>query len=178
MNWKLAGMASTALVTVALTGVSLAAAPNRFTGNVSLAVGQSFEDDDTGLPLFDDSFTSLTGTGAVNIAFSNNLNLEFEFLGVGSFVDAPFAASLDRDAGFQGAAHLYWRSERHAIGLFAGAGSSSTEFLPSAEYWFAGAEAQYYWDQATLGVRGGFLDSNTRNVKIPPLSSGVFPSSP
>ena len=49
MNWKLAGMASTALVTVALTGVSAVAGANKFTGNVSLAVGQSFEDDDLGI---------------------------------------------------------------------------------------------------------------------------------
>ena len=46
MNWKMAGMASTAIVAVALTGVSATAGANKFTGNVSLAVGQTFEDDD------------------------------------------------------------------------------------------------------------------------------------
>ena len=125
MNWKLAGMASTALVTVALTGVSAVAGANKFTGNISLAVGQSFEDDDLGFgpfSIFDDSFTSITGNGQVNIAFSSNINLQLGFTGVGSFTDDgnPFGVSFDRDASFQGDAHLYYRRSRQ-LSLVAGA---------------------------------------------------------
>jgi len=170
MNWKVAGMAGTAIVAVALTGVSATAGANKFTGNVSLAVGQSFEDDDFPLgpiEIFDDSFTSISGEAKLNIAFTNNLNLQLDFAGIGSFVDTNIGFSLDRDAGFQGAAHLYWRdSDRYAIGVFAGAGVASTEFLPTGEYYFAGAEGQYYWNNFTFGLKGGYLDSSS---DLPPF---------
>ncbi|MEQ1864806.1 MAG: hypothetical protein ABL996_09145 [Micropepsaceae bacterium] len=167
MNWKMAGMASTALVAVALSGVTAVAGANKFTGNVSLAVGQSFEDDDLGGSVFDDSFTSITGDANVNVAFSNNINLQLNFIGVGSFADdGGEAFSLDRQAGFQGAAHLYWRdSDRGAIGIFGGAGiSSGPEIIfeeVSAEYYFAGVEGQYYWKNFTFGLAGGYLDSSS-----------------
>lgn len=169
MNWKLAGMASTALVTVALSGVSAVAGANKFTGNVSLAVGQSFEDDDFGGDaVFDDSFTSITGDANVNVAFSNNINLQLNFIGAGSFVDEGFDGSLDRDAGFQGTAHLYWRdADRGAVGVFAGAGISAGADVffggKSAEYYLAGAEGQYYWKNFTFGLAGGYLDSSADN---------------
>ena len=157
MNWKLAGMASTALVTVALSGVSAVAGANKFTGNISLAVGQSFEDDDFGAPLFDDSLTSITGDAKLNVAFSNNINLQLDFVGAGAFTDG---FSLDRDTGFQGSAHLYWRKDQFALGVFAGAGVASSDIPSSAEYYFAGAEAQYYWNNFTFGLTGGYLDSS------------------
>lgn len=169
MNWKMAGMASTALVAVALSGVTAVAGANKFTGNISLAVGQSFEDDDFdvafGDEVFDDSFTSITGEANVNVAFSNNINLQFNMIGVGSFIDEGGEGSLDRDAGFQGAAHLYWRnSDRGAFGIFAGAGvAAGADFdssEESAEYYFAGAEGQYYWKNFTFGLAGGYLDSS------------------
>ena len=75
MNWKVAGMAGTAIVTLALTGVSVAGA-NKFTGNVSLSVGQTFQDDFGGV--FDDSFASLSGDANLNIAFTSNINLQLK----------------------------------------------------------------------------------------------------
>jgi hypothetical protein len=169
MNWKVAGMAGTAIVAVALTGVSATAGANKFTGNVSLSVGQSFEDDSlpsfAGISVFDDSFTSITGEAKLNVAFTNNINLQLDFTGVGSFVDDSFV-SLDRDSGFQGAAHVYWRTEQYALGIFGGAGvSSGTDLFilgsPNAEYYFAGVEGQYYWKNFTFGLKGGYLDSSS-----------------
>ena len=172
MNWKLAGMAGTAITVIALSGASAVAGANKFSGNVSLAVGQSFEDDSLAFAAFDDSFTSISGDAKLNIAFSSNLNLQLDFLGVGSFADdTGTGISLDRNAGFQGAAHLYWRSNQYAIGLFAGAGmSAGAEFGGNsldAEYYFAGVEGQYYWNNFTFGLAGGYLDSNVDNVGFP-----------
>ena len=166
MNWKLAGMAGTAVAVIALSGASAVAGANKFSGNVSLAVGQSFEDDDFGvISPFDDSFTSITGEAKLNVAFSSNLNLQLDFVGVGSFVDSNSVfGSADRDAGFQGAAHGYWRANNFAAGLFAGAGKASTADNGSAEYYVAGAEAQYYWNNFTFGVNGGYLDSNAQGL--------------
>jgi hypothetical protein len=161
MNWKLAGMASTALVTVALSGVSAVAGANKFTGNISLAVGQSFEDDDFGFSVFDDSLTSITGAAKLNIAFESNINLQLDFIGVGAFSDTSSGFSLDRDGGFQGSAHVYWRNDQYAFGVFGGAGVASTEILPTGEYYFAGAEGQYYWKNFTFGLNGGYLDSSS-----------------
>lgn len=181
MNWKMAGMASTAFVAVALTGVSATAGANKFTGNVSLSVSQTFQDDDLNLgpiEVFDDSFTSITGEAQINIAFTNNLNLQLDFTGTGSFVDNPLI-SLDRDAGFQGGAHLYWRTDRYAAGVFAGAGVSSGPDLlffgsPSAEYYFAGVEGQYYWNNFTFGLKGGYLDSSSDQLNFITTSDELF----
>lgn len=161
MNWKLAGMAGTALCTLALSGVSIAGA-NKFTGNVSLAVGQTFQDDLGGI--FDDSYTSISGDAKLNVAFSNNINLQLNFAGVGSFADESIPGfSLDRDAGFQASANVYYRNDRYAVGLFGGAGiSSGAQFGPvdDAEYYFVGAQGQYYWNNFTFGLEGGYLDSS------------------
>ncbi|MFM9864374.1 MAG: hypothetical protein ACKVRO_12275 [Micropepsaceae bacterium] len=161
MNWKLAGMAGTALSVLALSGVSIAGA-NKFTGNVSLAVGQTFQDDLGGI--FDDSYTSISGDAKLNVAFSNNINLQLNFAGNGSFADESNPGlSLDRDAGFQASANVYYRNDRYAVGLFGGAGiSSGAEFGPvdNAEYYFVGAQGQYYWNNFTFGLEGGYLDSS------------------
>lgn len=173
MNSKLAGMAGTALAVLALTGVSMAAAPSRFTGSISLAAGQTWEDDDTGFsnPIFDDSFTSISGEAKVNIAFSGTLNLQLGFVGNGSFIDSSSNdLRLDRDASFQGDAHLYWRTDRYAIGPFVGGGvASGPNFFDNngarnAEYYFVGLEGQYYWDTVTVGVKGGYLDSSSEDT--------------
>ncbi len=165
MNWKLAGMAGTALCTLALSGVSIAGA-NKFTGNVSLAVGQTFQDDLGGI--FDDSYTSISGDAKLNVAFSNNINLQLNFAGVGSFADQSIPGfSLDRDAGFQASANVYYRNDRYAVGLFGGAGISSGAQLgpvDDAEYYFVGAQGQYYWNNFTFGLEGGYLDSSADAV--------------
>src|SRR6185295_2207883 len=152
MNWKMAGMAGTALTALALTGVSMAAAPSRFSGDISLALGQTFEDDDVSAPiqLWDDSFTSLTGDARVNIAFGGDWNLQLAFKGVGAFTDDNGFLSFDREASFQGQADLYWRTDRWAFGPFVGGGVSSGPDLivasPAAQFVYAGLEAQYYWE--------------------------------
>jgi hypothetical protein len=154
MNWKLAGMAGTALCALALTGVSATAGANKFTGNVSLAVGQTFQDDS----FFDeDSFTSISGGGKVNIAFESNLNLELDVIGIGSFIDT---SGSERNAGFQAAAHGYWRTSNYAFGAFAGAGVAGGPGGDDAEYYFAGVQGQYYWNNFTFGVDAGYLDSS------------------
>ncbi|MBP6014769.1 MAG: hypothetical protein KBA31_21280 [Alphaproteobacteria bacterium] len=163
MNWKLAGMAGTAVAVIALSGASAVAGANKFTGNISLAVGQTFQDDLGGA--FDDSYTSISGGAKLNIAFTNNLNLQLDFAGTAGFVDQSNPGfSLDRDAGFQAAAHGYYRTDRYAVGLFAGAGVASGPTFgvgADAEYYFAGAQGQYYWNNFTFGLEGGFLDSNS-----------------
>jgi len=141
MNWKVAGMAGTALLTIALSGAGAVAGANKFSGNISLAVGQTFQDDDFGT-LFDDSFASISGESKLNVAFSNNINLQLDFGGVASFADSN-GFNLDRDAGVQGAAHVYYRNDKYAVGLVGGVGVSSGVTLgfadSSADYYFVGA---------------------------------------
>jgi len=165
MNWKVAGMAGTALATAALTAVSVTAAPSRFTGDVKLAVSQSWEDDNFGIQIFDDSFTSLEGEARVNTGLGGDLNLQLNFKAVGSFTDDNGFFSFDRDASFQGEADLYWQTDRWAFGPFVGGGVSSGPDLfifgaPSAEYYYVGVQGQYYWETFTLGLAGGWLDSS------------------
>ena len=157
MNWKVAGMAGTALLTIALSGAGAVAGANKFSGNISLAVGQTFQDDDFGA--FDDSFASISGESKLNVAFSNNINLQLDFGGVASFADTN-GFDLDRDAGVQGAAHVYYRNDQYAVGLTGGVGISSGVLGTSADYYFVGVEGQYYWKNFTFGLNGGYLDSS------------------
>ena len=162
MNWKVAGMTGTALLTIALSGVGAVAGANKFSGNISLAVGQTFQDDELGV--FDESFASISGESKLNVAFSNNINLQLDFGGVASFADSN-GFNLDRDAGVQGAAHVYYRNDKYAVGLVGGVGVSSGVTVgfadSSADYYFVGAEGQYYLNNITIGVNAGYLDSST-----------------
>ncbi|MBU6156599.1 MAG: hypothetical protein KJS87_06680 [Alphaproteobacteria bacterium] len=162
MNWKAAGMAGTALLTIALSGAGAVAGANKFSGNISLAVGQTFQDDDYG-PLFDESFASLGGETKLNVAFTNNLSLQVDFLGVASFADTN-GYDLDRDSGVQGTAHLYYRTGEFAAGVVGGVGTASGAALGSADYYFAGVEGQYYLDNITVGLSAGYLDSDSQTV--------------
>jgi hypothetical protein len=157
MNWKAAGMAGTALLTIALSGAGAVAGANKFSGNISLAVGQTFQDDIAGA--FDDSFASLGGEAKLNVAFSSNINLQVDMLGVASFADSN-GLDLDRDTGVQGAAHLYYRTNQFAAGVVGGVGVSSGAALVTADYYFAGVEGQYYLDNITIGLNAGYLDSS------------------
>jgi hypothetical protein len=156
MNWKVAGMAGTALLTVGLSGFGAVAAANKFSGNVSLAVGNTWQDDFGGF--FDESFASLGGEAKLNVAFSNTVNLQIDMQGVASFADD----SADRDAGVQGAAHLYYRTNSYALGLVGGVGVSAGG-IDSADYYFAGVEGQYYLENFTIGLAGGYLDSSAES---------------
>ncbi|MFN8948592.1 MAG: hypothetical protein ACK5YG_12925, partial [Alphaproteobacteria bacterium] len=158
MNWKAAGMAGTALLTIAMSGAGAVAGANKFSGNISLAVGQTFQDDDFG-PIFDESFASLSGETKLNVAFTNNISLQVDFLGVASFADTN-GYDLDRDAGVQGSAHLYYRTGQFAAGVVGGVGVATGALATDADYYFAGVEGQYYLDNITIGLGAGYLDSS------------------
>ena len=158
MNWKAAGMAGTALLTIALTGAGAVAGANKISGNISLAVGQTFQDDEFG-PIFDDSFASLSGETKLNVAFTNNINLQVDLLGVASFADSN-GPDLDRDSSVQGTAHLYYRTNQFAAGVVGGVGVTSGALMTNADYYFVGVEGQYYMDNITIGLGAGYLDSS------------------
>jgi hypothetical protein len=158
MNWKAAGMAGTALLTIALSGAGAVAGANKFSGNISLAVGQTFQDDEFG-PIFDDSFASLSGETKLNVAFTNNINLQVDLLGVASFADSN-GPDLDRDSSVQGTAHLYYRTNQFAAGVVGGVGVTSGALMTNADYYFVGVEGQYYMDNITIGLGAGYLDSS------------------
>jgi hypothetical protein len=162
MNWKAAGMAGTALLTIAMSGAGAVAGANKFSGNISLAVGQTFQDDDFGAT-FDDSFASLGGETKLNVAFTNNISLQIDLLGVASFADSN-GVDLDRDSGVQGTAHLYYRTNQFAAGVVGGVGVASGAALGSADYYYAGVEGQYYLDNITIGLNAGYLDSSSETV--------------
>jgi hypothetical protein len=157
MNWKLAGMAGTAAIAVALSGYSAVAGANKFTGNISLAAGQTWVNTDPTLAI-DDSFASLSGSGNLNIAFSNNINLQLGMKGEAAFIDSN---GIDRKDGFQVDAHVYTRNDTYAVGVFGGVGSDSVDNSDSADHYFVGVEGQYYWNNFTFGLNGGYLDSNS-----------------
>lgn len=160
MNWKVAGMAGTAVMTLALSGYSAVAGANKFTGNVSLAAGQSWVDSDFASPNEDDSFASLSGSAKLNIAFSNNINLQLGTQGEAAFFDD----ASERKSGFQVDAHVYTRNDTYAVGIFGGVGTDSAVDFESADHYFVGVEGQYYLNNVTLGLNVGYLDSSATDT--------------
>ncbi|MFN9545255.1 MAG: hypothetical protein ACK59B_19100 [Alphaproteobacteria bacterium] len=162
MNWKAAGMAGTALLTIAMSGAGAVAGANKFSGYFCLAVCQTFKDDDF-VANFEDSLASLGGETKLNVAFTNNISLQIDLLGVASFADSN-GVDLDRDSGVQGTAHLYSRTNQFAAGVVGGVGVASGAALGSADYYYAGVEGQYYLDNITIGLNAGYLDSSSETV--------------
>ncbi len=163
MNWKVAGMAGTALLTMVLSGAGAVAGANKFTGTISLGAAQTFQDDVWGPGAsFDESFASLSGEGKLNVAFTQNINLQIDVNAVASFADG-FGGDLDRDAGVQTAAHLYYRTNSYAVGVAGGVGViGGVSYTP--DYYFVGVEGQYYLDNITVGLNAGILDSSSDDV--------------
>ena len=163
MNWKVAGMAGTALLTMVLSGAGAVAGANKFTGNISLGVAQTFQDDVWGPGAsFDESFASLSGEGKLNVAFTQNINLQVDVNAVASFADGS-SADLDRDSGVQTSAHLYYRTNTYAAGLVGGIGVVGG-VSPTVDYYFVGVEGQYYLDNITIGLSAGILDSSSDSM--------------
>lgn len=161
MNWKAAGMAGTALLTIAMSGAGAVAGANKFSGNISLAVDQTFQDSDFASAGDDDSFASISGSGALNTSIFGNLDLQLGMLGEASFFDA----SDNRKTGVQFDAHVYTRNDTYAVGLFGGVGTASTVDFESADYYYVGAEGQYYMGSFTFGLNGGYLDSDSSGLR-------------
>jgi len=170
MNWKVAGMAGTALLTIALSGAGAVAGANKFSGNISLAVGQTWQDSDFAFGTDDDSFASIGGSGTLNMPIFSNLNLQLGVLGESAFFDE----SDNRKTGVQFDAHVYTRNDNYAYGLFGGVGTASTVDDESADYYYVGAEAQYYRDAFTFGLNGGYLDSSSTGTRDDEFLTGAW----
>jgi len=161
MNWKAAGMAGTALLTIAMSGAGAVAGANKYSGNVSLDFGQTWQDSDFAGVNDDDSFASLGGSAVLNTQIFSALNLQLGVLGDAAFFDQ----SDNRKTGVQFDAHVYTRNDTYAAGLFGGIGTASTVGDDSADYYYVGAEAQYYLDSFTIGLNGGYLDSDSSGTR-------------
>lgn len=153
-----------ALTTSALVAVAALAAPasaGSYMGKVNLGVGNSWEefggegDDEL-------NFSTIHGSGSVNVPYSDTVNLQFDVFGVASADND--GDGVDSYYGGSGlGAHLNYRDETGALGVFASVGRANVGD-PNDEDDFAvfaaGFEGQYFLSSWTLSAQAGWLDSD------------------
>ena len=159
MKLKTIALASSALVAVAT--LAAPASAGSYMGKVNLGVGNYWEQYDDGSTK-DIDFTAIHGAGSVNVPYNDTVNLQFDVFG---------AASMDNDGGesddsFYGgsgiAAHLNYRDQTGALGVFASVGRANVGSTSSSDYvvFVAGLEGQYFCNQWTLSAQAAWLDSD------------------
>ena len=116
--------------------------------------------DDTGYGL-------IGGAGRVSVPFLNMFSVQLDVEGENNFLDN--ATSGQYAGSILGAGHVSYRDPNmFLIGLFGGLGEVYIDGDDDADMAFAGVEGQYYWNDLTLYLQGGWLDGDD------PDNSDVF----
>lgn len=166
MNLKMIALATTALV-------GIAAAPaqaGQYMGKMNLGLGYAWEDYDYNNGNEDKlDYSSLHGSGSVNIPYSDRVNLQLDIFGEASLDEA-----YDNDCGgelcgsfhggFGGGAHINYNDPAvGGIGVFAAVGRVNVGGDSSSDgvVFAAGLEGQYYCNVWTLSAQAGYMDSDT-----------------
>jgi predicted porin len=138
-------------------------------GKVNLGVGNFWEEYTDGgeNETEDNDFTAVHGAASVNVPYNDIVNLQFDVFG---------AASMDNDGvgednyyGGSGiGAHLNYRDQTGALGVFASVGRANVGSDDSSDYvvFVAGLEGQYFCNQWTLRAQAGWLDSDDNGSLI------------
>lgn len=160
MKLKTIALASSALVAVAT--LAAPASAGSYMGKVNLGVGHYWEDYDNGSSSWDNDFTAVHGGASVNVPYNDIVNLQFDVFGAAS-MDNYGGESSDSYYGGSGiAAHLNYRDQTGALGVFASVGRANVGSSSSSDYavFIGGLEGQYYCNQWTLMAQAGWLDSD------------------
>lgn len=165
MKVKTIALASSALVAVAT--LAAPASAGSYMGKVNLGVGHYWEDYSDGGESsgdWENNFTAIHGAASVNVPYNDRVNLQFDVFGAAS-MDNEGGESSDSYYGGSGiGAHLNYRDEQGALGIFASVGRAN-EGSSSAEdhvVFVAGLEGQYFSNSWTLQAQAGWLDSDDR----------------
>jgi predicted porin len=128
-------------------------------GKVNLGGGYFWEEFDGSEEM---NFSTIHGSASVNVPYSDTVNLQFDVFSVASADnDGDGADSYYGGSGL--GAHLNYRDETGALGVFASLGRANVGD-PNDEDDFAvfaaGIEGQYFLSSWTLSAQAGFLDSD------------------
>lgn len=161
MNLRQIALASSALVAVAtLAAPSMAGS---YMGKVNLGLGNFWEEyyDGGENDTDENNFTAIHGAASVNVPYNDIVNLQFDVFGAASMDNY----SDDEDSYYGGSgigAHLNYRDQTGALGVFASVGRANEGSDDSDDYvvFVAGFEGQYFCNQWTLRAQAGWLDSD------------------
>jgi hypothetical protein len=185
MKTKTIALTTSALVAVAAFA-STASAAGAYMGKVNLGVGNNWENFHTSGSNFDDKYTSILGGGAVNIPYDDVVNLQFDVAGYASLDNQNNGDGANSyNGGFQAAAHMNYRDNMGALGVFAGLGRASvgeTNSSDNAAFFMAGLEGQYFCNAWTLSAQVGYLDGDStaelvHNAGFIIVGANYYPSS-
>lgn len=183
MKTKTIALTTSALVAVAAFA-STASAAGAYMGKVNLGVGHNWENFESSGNSSDLKFTSILGGGSVNVPYDEVVNLQFDVAGAAS-MDNQGPGNNSYYGGFQAGAHLNYRDNMGALGVFASAGRASEGEIDSSDntmYFMAGLEGQYFCNAWTLSAQLGYLDSDSsgelvQNAGFIQLGANYYPSS-
>jgi hypothetical protein len=113
---------------------------------------------------------ALGGAGRGNYWINRDVSVQLDAQAEGTSYDfpdnfGPFSGGHFSTHSYLVGGHFSWRSpQQHLFGLFAAVGDAGGGlFTPSERHGVFGAEAQWYWNQFTLYLQGGY-DTTLGNV--------------
>jgi hypothetical protein len=111
-----------------------------------------------GFEVFDIDGWALGGAGRANYWFSRDVSVQVDAQAEGTQYDNPYGGNGHFSThSYLVGGHLSWRNpQQYLFGLFAAAGDAGGGFAPATRHGLIGAEAQWYWNQFTLYVQGGY----------------------
>jgi len=152
-----------ALVGAAMLALTSVASNAGTTGSIELNLGgQLYSANDYTIPGCC-SFPLLTRENAFTFGGAGRVNVQNRDWGYQLDVqgDASLNGKTTNTYGgsFAGGAHVFMRDpSKGLIGIFGGVGDGSNNGQPAAEVFMVGAEAQYFFDNATFYAQAGYND--------------------
>jgi hypothetical protein len=102
---------------------------------------------------------ALGGAGRGNYWVSRDMSVQVDAQGEGTSYDIPRESGHFSTHSYLVGGHWSWRNpQQYLFGLFGGLGDAGGNgfFIDSQRHGLIGAEAQWYWQQFTLYVQGGY----------------------
>jgi hypothetical protein len=111
---------------------------------------------------------ALGGAGRGNYWIGRDMSVQVDAQAEGTSYDAPRGGGNFSTHSYLVGGHWSWRNpQQYLFGLFGGVGDAGGfgEFTGSQRHGLIGAEAQWYWQQFTLYVQGGY-DTTLSNATV------------
>jgi len=100
---------------------------------------------------------ALGGAGRGNYWFSRDVSLQLDAQAEGTSYDANSRFDRFSTHDFLIGGHWSWRNpQQYLFGVFAAAGDAGGGIAPAQRHAVFGGEAQWYWNQLTLYLQGGY----------------------
>jgi hypothetical protein len=151
---------------------ALAAEPQQATGYIEIYGGwagtRSTFCDTGGCDSLSERFDgrALGGAARGNYWIGRDASVQLDAQAEGTSYDANAGSSARfTNHSFLVGGHWSWRRPQFLLGLFAAAGDAGGGLGPAARHGVFGAEAQWYWNEFTLYVQGGY-DTTFGNISV------------